>query len=155
LDESKRGDAKFAEEDAEKSLGHIMKTKDELNELSRVIIDAAMEVHRELGPGLLERVYESALAKELALRGITTTRQVPAPIIYKNELLDEEAYRIDLLVEDAIVVELKTVAALLPIHEAQIHTYMKLSNKCLGLLINFHTSLLKDGIKRHVINFPK
>ncbi len=132
-----------------------MKTKDELNELSGVIIDAAMEVHRELGPGLLERVYEAALAKELELRGITAIRQVPAPIIYKNELLDEEAYRVDLLVEEAIVVELKTVAALLPIHEAQIHTYMKLSNKCLGLLINFHTSLLKDGIKRHVINFPK
>ncbi|MFN6016972.1 MAG: GxxExxY protein [Verrucomicrobiota bacterium] len=132
-----------------------MKTKDELNELSGVIIDAAMEVHREVGPGLLERVYEAALAKELELRGIAAIRQVPAPIIYKNELLDEEAYRIDLLVEDAIVVELKTVAALLPIHEAQIHTYMKLSNKCLGLLINFHTPLLKDGIKRHVINFPK
>jgi GxxExxY protein len=132
-----------------------MKTKDELNELSGVIIDAAMEVHREFGPGLLERVYEAALAKELSLRGVSTTRQVAAPVIYKNELLDEDAYRIDLLVEEAVVVELKTVAALLPIHEAQIHTYMKLSKKCLGLLINFHTSLLKDGIKRHVINFPQ
>ncbi|MFZ9941539.1 MAG: GxxExxY protein [Luteolibacter sp.] len=132
-----------------------MKTKDELNELSGLVIDAAMEVHRELGPGLLERVYEAALAKELALRGLNAIRQAPAPIIYKNELLDEEAYRIDLLVEDTVVVELKTVAALLPIHEAQIHTYMKLSKKCLGLLINFHTALLKDGIKRHVINFPQ
>jgi GxxExxY protein len=132
-----------------------MKTKDELNELSGVIIDAAMEVHREFGPGLLERVYEAALAKELSLRGIFTARQVAAPVIYKNELLDEDAYRIDLLVEEAVVVELKTVAALLPIHEAQIHTYMKLSKKCLGLSINFHTSLLKDGIKRHVINFPQ
>ena len=132
-----------------------MKTKEELNELSGIIIDSAMEVHREFGPGLLERVYESALAKELRLRGIESHRQVAAPVVYKGEVLDDEAYRIDLLVEDAIVVELKTVAALLPIHEAQIHTYMKLSGKCLGLLINFHVTLLKDGVKRHVINFPQ
>ena len=132
-----------------------MKTKEELNELSGIIIDSAMEVHREFGPGLLERVYESALAKELRLRGIQSVRQVAAPVVYKGEVLDDEAYRIDLLVEDEIVVELKTVPTLLPIHEAQIHTYMKLSGKCLGLLINFHVTLLKDGIKRHVINFPK
>lgn len=132
-----------------------MKTKEELNELSGIIVDAAMEVHCEFGPGLLERVYESALAKELRRRGIQSVRQVAAPVVYKGEVLDEEAYRIDLLVEDAIVVELKTVPALLPIHEAQIHTYMKLSGKCLGLLINFHVTLLKEGIKRHVINFPQ
>ena len=114
-----------------------------------------MEVHREFGPGLLERVYEAALARELFLRGIDSHRQVAAPVFYKGEVLDEEAYRIDLLVDEAIVLELKTVPALLPIHEAQLHTYMKLSNKCLGLLINFHVPLLKDGIKRHVINFPK
>ena len=132
-----------------------METREELNALSGIIIDSAMEVHREFGPGLLERVYESALAKELRLRGIQSVRQVAAPVVYKGEVLDEEAYRIDLLVEDAIVVELKTVPALLPIHEAQIHTYMKLSGKCLGLLINFHVTLLKEGIKRHVINFPQ
>lgn len=132
-----------------------MKTKEELNELSGIIIDSAMEVHREFGSGLLERVYESALAKELRLRGIQSVRQVAAPVVYKGEVLDDEAYRIDLLVEDEIVVELNTVPTLLPIHEAQIHTYMKLSGKCLGLLINFHVTLLKDGIKRHVINFPK
>jgi GxxExxY protein len=132
-----------------------MKTKEELNRLSGVIVDAAMEAHREFGPGLLERVYEAALAKELACLGIASRRQVAAPVIYKGELLDEEAYRIDLLVDESIVVELKTVPALLPIHEAQLHTYMKLSNKCLGLLINFHFPLLKDGIKRHVINFPQ
>lgn len=132
-----------------------MKTKEELNELSGIIIDSAMEVHREFGPGLLERVYESALAKELRLRGIQSVRQVAAPVVYKGEVLDDEAYRIDLLVEDEIVVELNTVPTLLPIHEAQIHTYMKLSGKCLGLLINFHVTLLNDGIKRHVINFPK
>ena len=132
-----------------------MKTRDGLNQLSGIIIDSAMEVHREFGPGLLERVYEASLARELALRGISSQRQVCAPVFYKGELLDEEAYKIDLLVEDAVVVELKTVAALLPIHEAQIHTYMRLSKKSLGLLINFHVTLLKDGIKRHVINFPR
>lgn len=132
-----------------------MKTKEELNKLSGIIIDSAMEVHREFGPGLLERVYESALAKELSLRGISSCRQVAAQVIYKGEILDEEAYRIDLLVEESVVVELKTVPALLPIHEAQLHTYMKLSGKSLGLLINFHVPLLKDGIKRHVINFPQ
>lgn len=131
-----------------------MKTKDEPNMLSGEIVDAALEVHREFGPGLLERVYEAALAKELMLRGIGSVRQVPALVKYKGEILDEEAYRIDLLVEDSVVVELKTVAALLPIHEAQIHTCMRLSGKKLGLLINFHVPLLKDGIKRHVINFP-
>jgi GxxExxY protein len=131
-----------------------MKTKDELNELSGVIVDAAVEVHREFGPGLLERVYEAALAKELSMRGVSTKRQVLAPVIYKGEVLDDEAYRIDLLVEESIVVELKTVTTLLPIHQAQLHTYMRLSKKCLGLLINFHVVLLRDGIKRHVINFP-
>jgi GxxExxY protein len=132
-----------------------MKTKEELNKLSGLIIDSAMEVHREFGPGLLERVYEAALAKELSLRGIPSRRQVAAHVIYKGEILNEEAYRIDLLIEESIVVELKTVPALLPIHEAQLHTYMKLSAKSLGLLINFQVPLLKDGIKRHVINFPR
>jgi GxxExxY protein len=132
-----------------------MKTKDELNALSGTVVDAAMEVHREFGPGLLERVYEAALAKELALRGYRALRQVPAPVVYKGELLDEEAYRIDLLVEDSIVVELKTVPAILPVHEAQLHTYLRLSGKCLGLLINFHVPLLRDGIKRRVISFPQ
>jgi GxxExxY protein len=132
-----------------------MKSKEELNKLSGIIIDSAMEVHREFGPGLLERVYEAALGRELSLRGISSRRQVAAHVIYKGEILDEEACRIDLLVEQSVVVELKTVAALLPIHEAQLHTYMKLSGKCLGLLVNFHVPLLKDGIKRHVINFPQ
>jgi GxxExxY protein len=131
-----------------------MKTKEELNRLSGIIIDAAMEVHREFGPGLLERVYEAALAKELVGRGFVVRRQIPEPVFYKGELLEEEGYRIDLLVDETVVVELKTVAELLPLHEAQLHTYMKLSNKCLGLLINFNVTLLKDGIKRHVINFP-
>ncbi len=132
-----------------------MKTKDQLNELSGAIIDSAMDVHREYGPGLLERVYEAALARELHHRGFASRRQVVAPVFYKGELLDEEAYKIDLLVEEEIVVELKTVAELLPIHEAQLHTYMRLFGKSLGLLINFNVILLKNGIKRHVINFPQ
>ncbi len=132
-----------------------MKSKEQLNKLSGIIIDSAMEVHREFGPGLLERVYESALAGELALRGVSSQRQVAAHVVYKGEILDEDAYRIDLLVEDAVVVELKTVPALLPVHQAQLHTYMKLSGKSLGLLVNFNVPLLKDGIKRHVIQFPQ
>ncbi|WAC21470.1 GxxExxY protein [Luteolibacter sp. SL250] len=131
-----------------------MKSKEELNELSGIIVDAAMEVHREFGPGLLERVYEAALSAELLMRGISSERQVPLPVVYKGNVLDDEGYRIDLLVEDCIVVELKTVSGLLPIHEAQLSTYLRLARKNLGLLINFHTVLLKDGIKRRVHQFP-
>jgi GxxExxY protein len=131
-----------------------MKTKSELNELSGIIVDAAIEVHRELGPGLLERVYEASLAKELRLRGISSVRQLPQPVIYKGEELEEEGYKIDLLVEDCIIVELKTVSELLPIHHSQILTYLRLSEKKLGLLINFHVPLLKNGIKRLVHDFP-
>jgi GxxExxY protein len=131
-----------------------MKTRSELNELSGIIVDAAMEVHRELGPGLLERVYEASLAKELRLRGISSVRQLPQPVIYKGEELEDEGYKIDLLVEDCIIVELKTVSELLPIHHSQLLTYLRLSEKKLGLLINFHVPLLKNGIKRLVQDFP-
>ena len=132
-----------------------MKTKSELNELSGTIVDAAMEVHREYGPGLLEKTYEAALARELFLRGIASIRQFVCPVMYKGEPLDDDGYRLDLLVEDSVIVELKTVSELLPIHSAQLHTYMKLSGKSLGLLINFNVILLRDGIKRRVINFPE
>ncbi|GAA5126030.1 GxxExxY protein [Luteolibacter yonseiensis] len=125
-----------------------------MNQLSGQIVDAAMEVHREFGPGLLERVYEAALQRELPLRGIPSRRQGQSAVSYKGELLDEDAYRIDLLVDESVVIEVKTVAAILPIHEAQLHTYMRLSRMNFGLLINFNVILLKDGIKRHVINFP-
>jgi GxxExxY protein len=138
--------------DAEISL--LMKTKSELNELSGIIVDAAIEVHRELGPGLLERVYEASLAKELRLRGISSVRQLPQPVIYKGEELEDEGYKIDLLVEDCIIVELKTVSELLPIHHSQLLTYLRPSEKKLGLLINFHVPLLKNGIKRLVHDFP-
>lgn len=131
-----------------------MKTKEELNRISGIIVDAAMEVHREFGPGLLERVYEVALAEELSMRGVEARRQVAVPVTYKGKALDEDAYRIDLLVEDEVVVELKTVAELLPIHEARLNTDLRLSKKCLGLLINFNVTLLKDGLRRRVLNFP-
>ena len=150
--ESKRGGAEVGEEDAEKGESlDFMKTRDELNQLSGSIIDSAMEVHREFGPGLLERVYEAALESELSVRGIPARRQVPSPVFYKGVILDEDAYRIDMLVDESVVVELKTVPAILPIHEAQLHTYMRLSQKKLGLLINFNVPILAQGIRRVVL----
>ena len=127
--------------------------KEYLNELSEKIIGAAIEVHRELGPGLLESTYEASLQRELVLQGLKSVRQLALPVQYKGLEIDE-AYRIDLLVEDAVVIELKTVQAFLPIHSAQLLTYLRMSNRNLGLLLNFHTVRLIDGIKRQVHNFP-
>jgi GxxExxY protein len=127
--------------------------RDYLNKLSNEIIGAAIEVHRDLGPGLLESTYEMSLQHELQLRGVASSRQITLPVSYKD-LLVPDAYRIDLLVENAVVVELKTVESLLPIHSAQLLTYLRMSGKCLGIVINFHTIILKDGIKRLVHNFP-
>jgi GxxExxY protein len=127
--------------------------KNYLNDLSKEVIGAAIEVHRDLGPGLLETSYEASLQHELGLRGISSVRQVLLPIQYKG-LLVPDAYRIDLLVDDSLVVELKTVQKLLPIHSAQVLTYLKMSGKHLGLLVNFHTVRLADEIKRLVHNFP-
>lgn len=123
-----------------------------LDELTENIIGAAIEVHRELGPGLLESSYEKSLAHELSLRGITGRRQMRLPIVYK-ELEIDDAYRIDLLVEDQIIVELKTVDRIEDIHKAQLLTYLKMSGKSVGLLINFQSVLLKDGIRRIVNNY--
>ena len=133
--------------------GMQRKMKDYLNQLSNEVIGAAIEVHRDLGPGLLETSYELSLQHELGLRGIASARQVILPIRYKD-LVVPEAYRIDLQVENCLVVELKTVEALLPIHSAQLLSYLRMSNCHLGLLINFHTIRLKDGIKRLVHEFP-
>ncbi|MCF7733579.1 MAG: GxxExxY protein [Akkermansiaceae bacterium] len=127
--------------------------KDYLNKLSKEVIGAAIEVHRELGPGLLETSYELSLQHELTLRGIGSERQVRLPIVYKG-LVVPEAYRIDLLVGKCLVVEIKAVEELLPIHQAQVLTYLKMSDNRLGLLINFHTVRLADGLKRLVLNFP-
>lgn len=128
--------------------------KDELNQLSDQIIGAAIEVHRELGPGVLEHSYEASLQHELALRGISSTRQVLLPLVYKG-LVIPDAYRIDLFVEDKIVVELKTVETIKPVHTAQVLTYLRMSKRSLGLLINFHVPLLKTGIRRLVHDFPE
>lgn len=127
--------------------------KEYLNKLSGEVIGAAIEVHNDLGPGLLESTYEASLQHELKLRGFDSVRQLILPIKYKD-LVVPEAYRIDLLVENCLVIELKTVEALLPIHSAQLLTYLRMSDNHLGLLINFHTVRLTDGIKRLVHNFP-
>jgi GxxExxY protein len=122
------------------------------NTLTGEIIGAAIEVHRELGPGLLESAYEECLCHELSLRRVGFQRQVPLPVVYKGVRLDC-GYRIDLLVDDRIVVELKTVDRVLPVHEAQLLTYLKLYHRQIGLLMNFNVPVLKDGIKRMVNNY--
>ena len=117
--------------------------------LSGKIIGCAIEVHRQLGPGLLESVYEECLCFELKNSGLTVARQHQVSLQYKQQLL-ESKLRVDLLVNDEIIVELKSVKRLEPIHEAQFLTYLKLTNKKYGLLINFNTNMLKQGIKRLV-----
>ena len=121
----------------------------DLNELSGAVVDAAIRVHSALGPGLLESAYTTCLAYELRERRLLVRTQVALPVVYKTIRMDT-AYRIDLLVEESIVVELKTVSKLLPIHEAQLLTYLKLSRYRLGLLLNFHVPLMREGIKRMV-----
>ncbi|RRJ96710.1 GxxExxY protein [Opitutaceae bacterium TAV4] len=127
-----------------------MNTKIEQEALTEKIIGAAIEVHKQLGPGLLESAYEAALALELALRGVGLEKQRVLPVSYKGTPI-EIGYRIDLLVEGKIVVELKAVEALHPLHEAQLLTYLKLSGCKVGLLINFNVPLLKNGIVRRVL----
>jgi GxxExxY protein len=118
-----------------------------INDLSRELIGAGIEVHRELGPGLLESAYEGALSHELTLRGIPHVRQKMVPVHYKDASI-ETGYRIDVLVDDRLVVELKAVEKLLPIHSAQLITYLRLGNYPLGLLMNFNAVKLVDGIER-------
>lgn len=119
----------------------------ELNHISGQIVSAAIHVHTQLGPGLLESVYESILAYELQKRGLSVERQVPVPISY-DSLRFDEGFRADLIVEQAVLVELKSVENLAPVHAKQVLTYLKLLDCRIGLLINFNSALLKDGIKR-------
>ena len=119
----------------------------EINEITRTIIGCGIEVHKQLGPGLLESAYEECLAYELKEKGLLFQRQKALPIEYK-EIQLEFGYRMDFLVENTVVVELKSVEALHPLHEAQTLTYMKFSDKKVGLLINFNVLILKDGIRR-------
>lgn len=120
------------------------------NRVTEQIIGAAIEVHRALGPGLLEASYEECLCRELLLRNIVYERQRPQPVMYKGVRLDC-GYRLDLVVSDAVVVEIKAVAAIRPVHEAQLLTYLRLGGWQLGLLINFNVPVLKDGIRRRVL----
>jgi len=126
--------------------------KERYNKLSGEILDAAITVHKEMGPGLLESVYELCLFKELQLRNIHVENQIPVPLYYKGENLNKD-FRIDILVEKEIVIELKAVDYILPVHEAQIISYLKLTDKKLGFLINFNVPLLKEGFKRFVNHY--
>jgi len=119
----------------------------ELNQLTRRIIGCAIEVHCHLGPGLLESIYESALCIELGLAGLTYERQKPVPVVYKGHSLGE--HRLDILVEGTVILELKSVERFDPVFEAQILGYLRMTGKPVGLLINFNSRLLKDGIRRY------
>ena len=121
--------------------------KDEIDQVTQKIIGAAIEVHRALGPGLLESAYEACLVYELAERGLKVEAQKPLALVYKSVTLDC-AYRLDLLVEDEILVEIKSIEKILPIHRAQVISYLRLAHCKVGLLINFNVNLLKFGIER-------
>lgn len=119
-------------------------------EVARAVVDAAFRVHSKLGPGLLESVYETCMEYELKKRGLKTQRQVVVPILY-DELTLDAGFRLDLLVDESLVVELKAVENMLPLYDAQMLTYLKLTGHRLGLLMNFNVPLIKDGIKRLVL----
>lgn len=121
------------------------------SELTERIIGLAIEVHRTLGPGLLESIYEHCLCQELAEAGVAFNRQVPLPVSYKGRPLDF-SYRLDLVVEQSVVVEIKSVEQLLPLHQAQLLMYLKLSGIPTGLLLNFHTPVLREGIRRMTLS---
>ena len=122
----------------------------EVEHIATIVFESAFKVHRALGPGLLESVYEVCLCHELTKAGLKFRRQVELPVIYDSIRL-ESGFRIDVLVEEEIVVELKAVETMIPLYEAKIMTYLKLTGKRLGLLINFNVALLKDGIKRIIL----
>jgi GxxExxY protein len=122
----------------------------QFGELSQAVIGAAIEVHKHLGPGLLESIYESCLCRELETNSICFQRQVSLPVHYKGESLGCE-YRFDLVVEKSLIVEIKSVEKFIPVHTAQMLTYLKISGKKTGLVINFNTAVLKDGLRRFVL----
>jgi GxxExxY protein len=124
------------------------------NELARDIVDAAFHIHQNLGPGLLESVYEAILARELTKRGLRVARQKPVPIVYDGLAFDE-GFRADLIVEDKIIIELKSAEQVAPVHKKQLLTYLRLADKRLGLLINFGAAVVKDGICRLVNGLPE
>lgn len=130
-----------------------MNGKDTLDLITRRIIGAAIEVHKAIGPGLLESAYESCLAYELRQMGFKVEEQKSLPIVYKNVKLDC-GYRMDLVVEDRVIVEIKAIDQLAPIHDAQLLSYLRMSGMKVGLLLNFHVRILRDGIRRIVNEFP-
>ena len=125
------------------------KTREELNVISGAVVDSAIKVHRRFGAGLLESAYQACLVSELGTRRLSVRSQIEVPIEYEGVLI-ETGYRMDLLVEDEVIVELKTVVKLLPVHDAQLMSYLRLSNRRVGLLINFHVFQIRNGIKRFV-----
>jgi GxxExxY protein len=130
-----------------------MEEKDRLDQITRRIIGAAIEVHKALGPGLLESAYEVCLAFELRQMGLKVEVQKPLPVLYRN-VKPDCGYRLDLVVEDAVIIEVKAVERLSPIHDAQLLSYLRLSRKKVDLLLNFHVRVVKDGLKRIVNEFP-
>jgi GxxExxY protein len=124
------------------------------NEVAKIIVDCAYKVHTTLGPGLLESVYEAALAYELGKRGLNVEREKPLPVVYENVRL-EEGFRADLVVSDLIIVELQSVEEVAPVHKKQLLTYLRLGDKRLGLLINFGAAKIKNGISRIVNGLPE
>ncbi len=130
-----------------------MNKAERLNKITETIIGVAINVHRALGPGLLESAYEACMVYDLAQAGLKIEQQKPLPIVYRGVKL-ECAYRLDLMVENDVIVEIKSVEKLLPIHQAQLMSYLKLSDCKVGLLINFNVKILRNGIKRVVNNFP-
>jgi GxxExxY protein len=121
------------------------------NEIARVAVDAAFKVHTALGPGLLESVYEAVLEYELQKRGLRVARQVPLPVVYEQVRLDK-GFRADLIIEDKVIIESKSVEQIAPVHKKQLLTYLRLADKRLGLLINFGAALIREGISRVVNN---
>ena len=124
----------------------------DINLITSKIISAAITVHQELGPGLLESVYQSCMEIELQRQGVNFLSEVPLPVYYRGEVITDHGFRLDLLVEDMVVVELKSVESVQPVHKKQLLTYLRLSNKPLGLLINFNVPILKKGISRIINN---
>ena len=119
------------------------------NEIAAVVVDAAFKVHQRFGPGLFEIVYEAVLAHELGKRGLRVVRQMPVPVVYEDLAFDE-GFRADIVVEDKVILELKSVETIAPVHKKQLLTYLRLADKRLGLLVNFGAALIKDGITRIV-----
>jgi GxxExxY protein len=130
------------------------KSIEEIEEIGRQVVDAAIKVHRALGPGLLESAYQACLTYELSQRGLGVECEAPQPILFDNQRI-EAGYRLDMLIEGCIIVENKAVDSVLPIHQAQLLTYLKLSGCSLGYLINWNVRLIKDGIQRMVHQHPE